>query len=185
LHKTTQFLGMLALLLAMQQTTAKDRPFIDETDNSIREDYAEKEWKEGQVSLPKSYKAENLQQFKLPNSNSRFQYFIDRNSLLTGDDGVTRFILVIRSSHGVDNSSYEGIHCGEREYTVYAYGGKQGFKPLSNPTWRRITRSGPENYRETLYNNLLCNLSTGEANRPEAVIQAMQLDTTVEDNPIN
>ena len=153
---------------------AKDRPFIDEPDNTIREDFSEYEWQEAGVHLPQGYREEDLQEFHLDDASSRFRYFIDRNSLQSSKDGVSRFILVIRSESGVDNSSYEGIHCGAREFKVYAYGNNQGFKAIPKPVWQRISRSGRENYRNALYEDLLCNLNTGQTNPPQAVIRAMQ-----------
>ncbi len=107
---------------------ANDRPFIDEPDNTIREDFQEPEWKEGEVALPTGYQTENLQEFLMDDASGRFRYFIDRSSLQSDAEGVCRFILVIRSDSGAENSSYEGIHCGEREYKVYAYGSKQGLE---------------------------------------------------------
>jgi hypothetical protein len=161
---------------------AKDRPFIDEPD-TIRHDLDEYEWQEAGVRLPQGYREEDLQEFQLDVADARFRYFIDRASLQTDADGVSRVILVIRSKNGVDNSSYEGFHCGSRKYKVYAYGSRQGFKAMPKPSWQKIRRSGSENYRNILYNNLLCNLSTGKPNPPEAVIRAMQHQTTVISSP--
>jgi hypothetical protein len=162
---------------------AKDRPFIDEPDNTIREDFQEYEWQEGDVSLPQGYREEDLQEFQLDDASGRFRYFIVRSSLRSAADGVSRVILVIRSENGVDNSSYEGFHCGSREYKVYAYGGRQGFMRIPKPIWQRISRSGRDNYRNVLYENLLCNLNTGEPNPPETVFRAMQRRTTVKSSP--
>ncbi len=172
-------LGLLSLLLIGLQTQAKDRPFIDEPDNTIRHDLVEKEWKEGEVALPDKYEEHNLREFQIDNSSGRFRYYIDSNSLQTTKDGVSRFILVIRSSSGVDNSTYEGIRCGEREYRVYAYGDKAGFKAMPGSSWKPISKSGYENYRHILYNDLICNTNTGKANPPDTVLHAMKQDKKV------
>lgn len=173
---------LLGLLLSVA-SLARERPFIDEPDSSIRHDLEEKEWKEGEVKLPSRYKEENLREFELPRSSGSFRYFIDSDSLQTSADGVTRFILVIRSHTGVDNSSYEGMRCGEREYRVYAYGSKSGFKPLPGNEWLRISRTGYENFRHTLYDDIICNTLTGKANPPAAVFRAMQLGQKVNSSP--
>ena len=162
---------------------AKDRPFIDEQDSSIREDLPEYQWQEGDVTLPQGYRDEDLQEFHLDTTSGRFRYFIDRSSLQNDADGVSRVILVIRSENGVDNSSYEGFHCGYREYRVYAYGGRKGFKRIPKSSWQKISRSGDENYRNVLYRNLLCNLNTGKPNPPQTVFRAMQHQTTVKSSP--
>jgi hypothetical protein len=174
------FLLSLAVTLPLM---AKDRPFIDEPDNTIREDFQDPEWKEGHVTVPTGYQTEDLQEFQLDNASGRYRYFIARSSLQSDADGACRFILVIRSSSGVENSSYEGMHCGAREYKVYAYGSQQGLKPLTQSSWQHITKSGWENYRNTLYNNLLCDLNTGKPNPPKAVFRAMENNTTVNHTP--
>jgi len=162
---------------------AKDRPFIDEYDNTIREDFEEYEWQEGQVQPPQGYRDDDLQEFHLDDASGRFQYFVARSSLKIAADGTSRVILVIRSDQGVDNSSYEGFHCGAREYKVYAYGSPEGFKAVPKPTWQRISRSGTENYRNVLYSNLLCNIDTGKPNPAAMVFRAMQQQTTVKSTP--
>ncbi len=172
-------LGPLVLLLISLQSPAKDRPFIDEPDTITRHDLVEKEWQEGEVSLPDHYEEQNLQEFQMDNSSGNFRYFIDGSSLQISKDGVSRFILVIRSQSGVDNSSYEGMRCGEREYRVYAYGSKQGFKLMPGADWKHISKSGNENYRLVLYNGLICNTNTGKSNPPDAVLHAMKRNIKV------
>ena len=167
-------LSLLGLLLISSHSLAKDSPFIDDADNTIRHDLVEKAWKEGEVSLPDQYQENNLQEFQLDNNSGDFRYFIDSSSLQTSKDGVTRFSLVIRSRSGVDNSSYEGMRCGQREYTVYAYGSKQGLKMMPESSWKHIKKSGRGNYRHALYNDLICNTNTGKANRLEDVLHAMK-----------
>ncbi|MEN8180212.1 MAG: CNP1-like family protein [Pseudomonadota bacterium] len=178
-----QLYALLGLLLISPLSPAKDRPFIDEHDNTIRNDLVEKKWKEGEISLPDQYEDKNLQEFQMDNPSGDFRYFIDGGSLQTSEDGVSRFTLVIRSKNGVDNSSYEGIRCGEREYRVYAYGSKQGFKMMPGSDWKHISKSGYENYRHVLYNDLICNTNTGEANPPVAVLRAMKHNAKAQNSP--
>ena len=174
---------LFSLFILALPLSAKDRPFIDEPDNTIREDFQELEWQEGDVTLPSGYSPDNLQEFMVEDASGRFRYFIDRNSLKSYADGVSRFILVIRSSNGVENSSYEGFHCGKREYKVYAVGTGNNLQRLPKPEWQHIPRSGRENYRGTLYNHLVCDLNTGKPNPPKTVLRAMQHETTVSSPP--
>ena len=90
-----------------------------------------------------------------------------------------------RSSRGVDNLSYEGIRCGMRKHKIYAYGSKDGLKMLPKPVWRKIPKTGFENYPNTLYSNLLCSLTTGKPNPPKAVFQAMSTGKSVNNFFIN
>ncbi|MDJ0805773.1 MAG: CNP1-like family protein [Gammaproteobacteria bacterium] len=165
---------LIGLLLFSPLSMGEDRPFLDEPDNTIRHDFTEKVWKEGEIMLPTRYEEQDLQEFQVDESSGNFHYFIDGSSLQTSEDGVSRFILIIRSSRGVDNSSYEGMRCGKREYRTYAYGSPQGFKAIPGNVWRHIKKSGPENYRHTLYDDLICNTNTGKANPPGDVLRAMR-----------
>ncbi|MGD8910006.1 MAG: CNP1-like family protein, partial [Chromatiales bacterium] len=138
-------------------------------------DYAPptEQWREEAITLPETFDPDDLQRFTLKGDNDRFTYAIERKSLRTGDDGVSRFIVVIRSNQGAVNSSYEGLRCGHREYRVYAYGSGQGLTPLSGTLWQPIPK-GASDYRAILYEDLICNLLSGKANPPNAVFQAMR-----------
>lgn len=175
--------SLIILLLVTFPLLAKDQPFIDEPD-PIYKGMEEKAWEEGEVALPGDFKEENLQEFQLNGrANSPFRYFIDRGTLQTDEDGVTRFLIVIRSASGALNSSYEGIRCGEREYKIYAYGSKEGLQSLHNPAWRRIQKTGRGNYQNALYNDLICDLNKGSPNPPEAVFRAMRIGKAVDNSP--
>ncbi len=89
----------------------------------------ERNWKEGKVKLPPYPKPGNLIGFEV-SAATDFKFFIDSASLSVGDDGVVRYTLVARSRSGIDNVSYEGIHCRDGTYKIYAFG-------QSNGTWRR------------------------------------------------
>jgi hypothetical protein len=131
-------------------------------------------WREEAITLPETFDPDDLQRFSLKKGgNGRFTYAIERKSLRTGDDGVSRFIVVIRSNQGAVNSSYEGLRCGHREYKVYAYGSDQGLTPLDSSDWQPISKD-TRDYRTVLYEDLICNLQTGKANPPDAVLQAMR-----------
>ncbi len=144
----------------------------DDTNHYYR---PEKEWIEGEASLPKQFDANDLQPFTLKSGGDGFDYAIERRSLQTGSDGVTRFTVVIRSKRGAINSSYEGLRCGHREYRVYAYGSGQGLTPMDATPWTPIPR-GSDDYHARLYEDLICNQQTGQPNPPEAAFRAMRQD---------
>lgn len=169
-------LALFISLCAVSGAHAYD-PLADDDKN----DYVPPEaWKETLVKAPKQFDPDDLQPFILKGATDRFNYAIERKSLTTSDDGVTRYLLVIRSEQGAVNSSYEGLRCGHREYKVYAYGSGQGLTPLSGSEWQPIPK-GASDYRAVLYEDLICNLQTGQANPPNAVFNAMrskhQVDT--------
>jgi hypothetical protein len=170
--------AMLTLLLWLSAVAAVHA--YDPLEVEDRIDYAppDDELQEEAITLPERYDPNDLQHFSLKGDSDRFTYAIERKSLRTGDDGVSRFIVVIRSNQGAVNSSYEGLRCGHREYKVYAYGSGQGLTPLPGTDWQAIPKDAG-GYRTILYEDLICNLQTGQANPPDAVFQAMRHDRLV------
>ena len=136
------------------------------------------QWQERELKIPENFDPDDLQPFSLKGRQDRFEYAIERNTLQAGDDGVIRFLLVIRSASGVVNSSYEGLRCGHRQSKVYAYGSADGLNPLARPEWQQIPKSS-SGYQAILYEDLLCNLPTGIPNTPDAVIQALRSGSKV------
>jgi len=168
--------GALTLLLLSTNLWAYDL-LKDETDNS---NYVPEEaWHEGVVEVPQTFDAEDLQSFTVDDRDTRFSYFIERGSLKTGEDLVTRYLLVIRSSQGALNSSYEGIRCGHRQYRVYAYGNADKLTPTPGSEWQSVPKGDSADYRTRLYDDLICNLQTGTANSPVEVFRAMRDNTQV------
>lgn len=140
---------------------------------------AAESWREQNVEIPATFDPDDLQPFRVRGSQDRFEYAIERGSLQAGEDGVVRFLVVIRSPRGSVNSSYEGLRCGHRESKIYAYGSGSGLTPLPAPQWQSIPKTS-SGYQAILYEDLLCSLSTGTPNPPKAVIQAMRSERRVD-----
>lgn len=82
---------------------------------------SDKPWVEQLTQLPAYPDEKNLVAFNA-GAVSGNTYFVDTTSIKIGEDGVIRFSLVIRSSAGALNVSYEGIRCATSERKVYALG---------------------------------------------------------------
>ncbi|MEW8507391.1 MAG: CNP1-like family protein [Candidatus Thiodiazotropha sp.] len=136
-------------------------------------------FKEARTSLPESIDMNDLQEFHVGANDPRFRYYIERGSLQTSSDKVTRFVVVIRSHKGVINSSYEGMRCGQRVFKVYAYGGAEKLLAAADSQWRDIPKDEATDYRAALYDDLLCNLLTGQSNPPDAIFRAMDDQRTL------
>jgi len=109
---------------------------------------------EEQVPLPPYPKSENLVEFYVSVA-SDFKYFIDASTLsVSPRQRVVRYVMVARSPSGVDNVSYEGIHCPE-EYRVLAVGdrGKWESRPGD---WRAITKGTTRGWQYALSRNYFC-----------------------------
>ena len=154
------------LLLALFSTNlwAEVSPYLDlqDEDNGYIDNSSP--WQEVVPVFPAYPEAESLLRLDITEPKQRFIYKIDSRSLSVGADGVIRFTLVIESRRGVRNISYEGIHCAEREYKIYAYGsGKGELKAVRKPKWQRI-KPRPL-YRKQLYTTHLCD-HIGQVQQP-------------------
>lgn len=151
------FLTLLALITPSASCLAAERPFIDEQESKNLQAEDGTPWSEGRLSLPPYPREEDLVEFDVDRPQSRFRYFVDGKHLETGEDGVIRFSLVITADSGAWNVSFEGIRCGVRQYKTYAYGSGRGeFKPLKQPKWQKLKRSGPDQHLRDLRGYYLC-----------------------------
>lgn len=86
---------------------------------------SEKTWVELEAQLPKYPKRENFLAFDSGPASSN-KYYVDSKSIQVGEDGVIRFSLIVESSAGAMNVSFEGIRCITRERKRYALGHNDG-----------------------------------------------------------
>ncbi len=113
-------------------------------------------WKEEVPGLPAYPVKDRLLEVPASQPGYDFRVFIDPDSLSVGGDQVVRYSLVIVSSSGVRNISYEGLHCGKREYRRYAYGSDEAWFPIEASPWQRVNDSDIDHYRHVLYWDYLC-----------------------------
>jgi len=118
-------------------------------------EYEEKPWAEIEVQLPAFPEQINLIPFQV-GAMADTKYLIDGNSLSVGSDGVLRYSLVVISSEGAQNITYEGLRCATAERRFYAYGrsDKTWSKARSNQ-WVKIQGS-TNNHHIELYSNYFC-----------------------------
>ena len=115
-------------------------------------------WKESTVEIPRWPEEDELLEVPIGRAGDPFRYYIDPESLTVSDDRVVRYVLVIISSSGAWNTSFEGILCSKGEYRRYAYGSGGQWHELGESAWRRIVEDGGNDYRDRLYQNYLCNI---------------------------
>ncbi|MET0067316.1 MAG: CNP1-like family protein [Candidatus Thiodiazotropha sp.] len=170
----TRHISILIALSLSSITVSAGNILLDDPTDATYNPSPEEEWREAEVKLPEQINRDALQAFEVGAGEQRFEYLIDSSSLHTGADGVTRYLLVIRSRSGVENSSYEGIRCGERLHKVYAYGDGNKLYPSPGNDWQHIHKDESTDYRAALYDDMLCNLQNGTPNDPDDVINAMR-----------
>jgi len=115
-----------------------------------------KNWHEGQLALPPYPKRGNLVEF-VPGPRTDFRFFVDPTSLSVGSDGVVRYVVVARSPQGAESVSYEGLHCSDEQYKIYATGraDERRWVEARGAPWRPVAqRAGP--WRRTLAEDFFC-----------------------------
>jgi len=120
-------------------------------------DVEEYEWAEERVELPAYPDKEKMVKIDFDRSGQRFEFFIDPQTLTVGDDGVVRYVLMLRSPSGSENIMFEGIRCNKRDYKTFAYGtAKETFRPLTRPAWKEITKTSNSWFRHDLWKHYFC-----------------------------
>ena len=115
-----------------------------------------KPWQEADVVIPAYPEQGRLLEVQIGSANFPFRVYIDPDSLSVGGDGVVRYTLVIVSTSGVWNTTYEGLRCGKHEYRRYAYGASDQWQLLKNSPWQGFRSTGMDSYRNVLYRDYLC-----------------------------
>jgi hypothetical protein len=119
-------------------------------------DDEKKSWKEIEATMPVYPKTETLVPFD-GGGASGHRFFVDAPSLAIGADGVVRYTLVVKTTGGATNVTYEGIRCEERHQKTYAVGQASGaWVRARDPKWRRIEHQAINNHHGVLYSDYLC-----------------------------
>lgn len=146
--KAKEIIGLLlcALPLAAQ---AEWGQFDIEFDN-------EKPWRELQQQLPTPPKEENLLPFFVSAATDN-RFFVDSASVSLGEDGVARYTLLVKSSQGAVNITFEGIRCATREKKVYAFGRADGaWSKARTAKWEGIAYQDRNRQHHVLYDDFFC-----------------------------
>ncbi len=137
------------------------------------DEYEEKTWSEIEVQLPAFPEHTNLIQFQV-GALAGTKYMIDGASLSMGSDDVLRYTLVVISSTGAQNISYEGMRCATAERRFYAFGqsDKTWSKAKSNK-WVRI-RGSSNNHHVELYTSYFCSAGAGSIRDADDAIRVLR-----------
>lgn len=113
-------------------------------------------WAEKPVTLPAFPREGDLLEFYVgPTVSNRFH--IDKTSISPGEDGVVRYTLVIRTSGGATNITYEGIRCDTGELKTYAIGHSDGTWAASrNQAWKPIENKPINRHHAALRMEYFC-----------------------------
>lgn len=116
----------------------------------------EKPWAEIEAQLPPYPKEENLLPLFVSASTDN-KFFVDAASISTGEDGVVRYTMIVKSSAGASNVSFEGIRCASRERKLYAFGRKEGsWSKARFAKWEPIRYQERNRQHHMLYDDFFC-----------------------------
>ena len=113
-----------------------------------------------------------------------FKFAIDTQSILIGNDGVTRYIVQITSPSGSKQTQYEGIRCDSyqvRLFGTYETNGSWRENPLGG--WSGIKDNIPNRYQAALAQGAICNLSSQEKS-VKTVIRSLNPNSFIGGNQI-
>lgn len=113
-------------------------------------------WQEIQSQLPAAPKADALHEFEMGGRGGH-RYFLDLASLSSGEDGVVRYTVVIRTSGGAENINFEGMRCVNGERKIYAFGRGDGqWSRNKYARWDPIDARGATSYHRELFFHYFC-----------------------------
>lgn len=120
------------------------------------EDPDAQKWVEEEVEPPVFPQESNLREFYVSELTTN-KFFIDAATLSVGKDGVVRYVLVVRTSGGATNITFEGIRCSSRELRIYASGRSDGsWAKARLSEWRLIENKLANRHHAELSRNLFC-----------------------------
>ena len=153
------------LLLWVSPMTVFPAIFDDEFD--------EKPWQEIEVQLPSFPRFEDLIPFEVGSISDK-QFLIDEKSISIGSDEVIRYSLIVVSSSGARNISYEGMRCATAERRTYAFGrADETWSKARSNKWINI-RGGSNSHHVALFADYFCAVGEQSVMKPEDAVRAMR-----------
>lgn len=145
-----------------------------ESARKVEEDEPGRPPAEAKLELPPFPAEGDLVQFYPGPSVGGHRYYIDVAHLLVGQDRIVRYAVVLRTSGGATNITYEGIRCQTAEQRLYAlgYAGK-GWVEAKQSDWAPIRRGRVNEYQSFLYADYFCPYGAVPADR-NTIVSALR-----------
>lgn len=125
-------------------------------------------WQEGDVVFPGPPNPVSLVNFYVSASTPN-TFWVDGASLTVADDGVVRYVLVVRSPSGAESTTFEGIRCGSAERRIYATGRSDGtWARARDSAWTRISFNSYNRAQAALAQDYFCDGVAPVADAAEA-----------------
>lgn len=132
-------------------------------------------WMESVIVPPTVFSTDVLQPFEVM-KNSALTYGIDPGSLIVGEDGVVRFVMVARSASGALNVLYQGIRCATAETKTYArLSDKGSWNTSPDVQWQALSFRGQTRPAMMLARQGVCEGRTITGN-PQKILATLKTD---------
>jgi hypothetical protein len=121
-------------------------------------EFEEKVWQELPTAIPEFPNDQSLIEFFVgPTERNRF--YVDGSTLVVGDDGIVRYVVVIKTPSGANNVMFEAMRCATHEFKLVATGRSNGsWGTVGIPRWHPIENKTVNQYRVILNQNYFCPL---------------------------
>jgi hypothetical protein len=121
-------------------------------------------FKEGATAMPLNPPNKSTTQDFYVSQQTIFKFAVDTDSILIGNDGITRYIVILTSPNGNSQIQYEGIRCDSFQWRLYGTfeSGAWRENPLSS--WRTIQDNTPNRYQAALAQGAFCSFNSQEKN---------------------
>ena len=142
------FLAMVSISSHAQYRTADP---ADENDPD-----APRFWEEAEVKIPTAPPSKDLKPFYV-SAITQLKFALDAPSIVFGKDEVIRYVVVITSSSGAQQVTYEGIRCEKYEWRLYATMQSDGkWNKVANSRWQGIKNTSYNSYHNALVRDAFC-----------------------------
>ena len=144
------------LLAGLVGSAAAQVPNSSRYDSSYEEEAPRREQQE--VEPPAFPKQEDLREFYV-SAVATNTYLIDASTLAVGADRMVRYVLVVKTSGGATNISFEGINCKDQRWKHYATGRSDGTWTKSRATrieWSPIENKPVNRHHAALSRDFFC-----------------------------
>jgi hypothetical protein len=113
-------------------------------------------WEETEVKIPIAPPSKDLKPFYV-SATTQLKFALDAPSIVFGKDEVIRYVVVITSSSGAQQVTYEGIRCEKYEWRLYATMQKDGrWHKTPNSRWQLIKNTSYNSYHAALVRDAFC-----------------------------
>jgi hypothetical protein len=121
-------------------------------------------FKEGTTAMPLNPPSKATLQPFYVSQQTIFKFAVDTDSILIGNDGITRYTVILTSPNGNSQVQYEGIRCDSFQWRLYGTFESSTWKENPLSSWRNIQSNISNRYQASLAQGAFCNLATQEKN---------------------